>query len=962
MIKQDESCENGIQTSISERLQSYMDTLQFFDDSIDAYIYIYDMTRERLYLTDKIREKFPFPPAGEDGNQFSDWINMVYKKDRKFMDHYREMLISGEISSFNITYRIFNREGQKVWVDVTGTIRENVQSLLLVGRVTEIGVGRIVDGLTGLYGPEKFTEDMNQNLKTSDGYLLVLGVDNFKNINLTQGRAFGDSILKQVAETLDRHTEYPMSLYRLDGDCFGVAFPGQREEDVTAFYQTVYEELKHLCSISAGVVAYKCGEGLDSRTIYQYVENALDQAKREGKARMIFFSEDYYQKNLEQVELLDEMRGCIREGCKGFSLLYQPQISSWDYQIYGAEALLRFDSPTRGRVGPVEFIPLLEESGLICPVGEWILKTAVRQCKAWRERKPDFHISVNMSYVQLQQEGIADTVLNIVKEAGVPGEALTLEVTESIQLQNYSRYNKIFYTWKQYGIKISIDDFGTGYSSLSYLKSIEIDEVKIDRCFVDRIQHNAYNYRLLSNMIELAHSARIEVCCEGVETVEELMTLQELHTDLLQGYLFAKPCTAGEIEGIYFDAQSEAYQDRKAREAKFLQMSASESGELLERLQKEEIGSIIESMEELVYVSDLETHELYYMNAVGRRITGVYDYKGGKCYQVLQGMDHPCEFCTNCKLCEEEFYVWEKENTFLNRHYILKDKLIPWQGKIARLEIAIDVTEKEIVSQAIQKKLDFEQAIVKSYQALASGHDRESITMDAMQIIGEFCKSDRAYVLRPKVSSELWDVDCEWLAPGTASIRDQFPMTQEQVMALGDGQTTVTPILQGGHAIGLVCVDHSRNQEDMDIASMIAYFLGYMMISAEKQVKITQLLESRLEEILSHTDLGLWMIRMDPKTGACELYPDRVLCRIIDMEESMTPEESYRYWYDGVKDEYYDYVNQQMEKMVHSGEIVHLEYLWHFPTKGDVPTRCVGVRRQDIDGMICLEGYHWVVS
>ena len=171
--------------------------------------------------------------------------------------------------------------------------------------------------------------------------------------------------------------------------------------------------------------------------------------------------------------------------------------------------------------------------------------------------------------------------------------------------------------WKQFGIKVSIDDFGTGYSSLSYLKSIEIDEVKIDRCFVNRIQYNAYNYRLLSNMIELAHSAQITVCCEGVETVDELLTLQELHADLQQ----------------------------------------------------------------------------------------------------------PCEFCTRDKLSEDEFYVWELEDQFLNRHYILKEKLIPWQGKIARLKIAIDITEKEFVSKSIQKRLEFEKAIVDSCKTLARESD-----------------------------------------------------------------------------------------------------------------------------------------------------------------------------------------------------------------------------------------------
>ena len=199
---------------------------------------------------------------------------------------------------------------------------------------------------------------------------------------------------------------------------------------------------------------------------------------------------------------------------------------------------------------------------MICPVGLWVLETALKDCKRWRQINPDVHVSVNVSYVQLEEEDIVDDVLDILKESGLPGEALTLEVTESRQLQDFVHYNAVFERWKKTGIEISVDDFGTGYSSLAYLKELRIDEIKIDRCFVSGIQFASYNYHLISNVLELAKDANIRVCCEGVEKKEEMRILGELNTYLMQGYLFSKPCPKEEFEKLYIDNGEPEYYQR----------------------------------------------------------------------------------------------------------------------------------------------------------------------------------------------------------------------------------------------------------------------------------------------------------------------------------------------------------------------------------------------------------------
>lgn len=709
-------------------LDAYLHTICLLDQITDDYIYLYDLQTNRIYLTEKFHQKYSVPMAGDEGNLLSDFIQIIDIRDREILKWNLRQIHSGVKKEFNAEYRVLDKKGHSVWVNDKGITRcdENGKPIILVGRVTELAFNRMIDRLTGLRNEDKFMVDIEKSLQLCDGYLMLLGVDNFKDINIKHGRSYGDYILRMITEILEKHSEHSLNLYRLTGDCFAINFPQKEQEEVSAFYESLKKELEEYCTISAGVVAYKRNDATDGGAVYQYAENALDRAKREGKNTLVFFSPDDYQRSLERIELQNELKASVQDNCRGFYLCYQPQINCHDFSLYGAEALLRYESQKCGLVGPNEFIPLLEQTGLIRTVGLWVLKTALYQCKEWRKLSPNFHISVNISYVQLRQSGITDMVLNLLKEVGLPGDALTLEVTESMQLQDYIYFNKIFYEWKRYGIKISIDDFGTGYSSLSYLKGIDVDEAKIDRCFVNRIEYNAYNYRLLANIIELAHGAHIRVCCEGVEIEEELAALQELHPDLLQGYLFSKPCTTQEFEQAYIRTDTQEYQARTARAAQFRRMDSYEKQKFFETLKQEEISSIVENLDEVIYVSDVDTYDMYYMNQAGRRLLGIYDYKGCKCYAVIQGRSEPCEFCTNAQLKEDCFHVWKTKNLYLDGQYIIKDRLIPWQGKQARLEIAIDITKKEIERQEEQKKLDFAQAIVQACLASTGESDTET--------------------------------------------------------------------------------------------------------------------------------------------------------------------------------------------------------------------------------------------
>lgn len=823
---------------LEKNQELYMQTIQFLDESMEDYLYLYHFGSNRLYLTRRICEKFDIE-SGEDGIPLHTWIQLIAVKDRgRFEQNIRDIR-NGVRGYHEIEYRLRDRQGNKVWVYCRGKLVKDTtgESVFLIGSISELEKKYRTDGLTGLWTFEKFMKDLDKCVHENRGCLMIFGFDDFKSINMKNGRKRGDDLLRRAGEFLEEQRDPFLRPYRLEGDCFAINFIGKTQKEAYGFYMKLKQRLEPGSSISAGVVGYQMDEGENGGMIYQYAVNAMERAKKEGKSRLVVFNFEDYQKQLDQLKFQEELALSVKQGCSGFYLCYQPQIDNRNFHLYGAEALLRYQSPSRGLVSPVEFIPILEKTGLICEVGEWVLKTALKQCAKWRETLPDFHMNVNLSYRQLQQNDIVNRVLNVLYETEVPGDALTLELTESIQLQDYGFYNKIFSEWKKYGIKIAIDDFGTGYSSLAYLRNLDVDETKIDRSFVNRIQSDSYNFLLLSNMIDLAHRTQIQVCCEGVETEEELMALQELNPDILQGFLFAKPYRPEEFEEYYMKNGSTKYREREEKEESLRRKKIQEDKTSLEGRRKDEVLNIVDGLEEVIYVADNDTHEIYYMNAAGQRMTGAYHYEGCKCYSVLQGRDAPCENCNLKKLRADAFYTWEMKNTFLNRHFVVKDKIIQWHGKEARLEIAIDVSN--LKGSTLEEK---------EWLYVASGKRDNTLS---------------------------WDF-------------------------------------------------------------------------------------SRL--LLNHIDLGMWVIRLDERNGKHEMYTDQVMNRILGLQEAMDPEACYIYWNQRINPDDAAYVNQAVQKTASGAGICQVQYAWNHPELGEVPVRCVGVRAKDRGGMICIEGYHRLLS
>lgn len=420
------------------------------------------------------------------------------------------------------------------------------------------------DHLTGLANNrllrEKIEEVISLREETPDEKfaILFLDLDRFKNINDTLGHEIGDKILKSVSQLLMGNLSYEYTISRLGGDEFIIVIPkiNYSEEAIDCAKQIIsllhqpihiYDYELHITG-SIGIAMFP-DDGQDVDTLIKHADTAMYRVKEQGKNSFAVYSPLKTDPTYEKLILENDLRKALQK--KEFIVYYQPKINIVEGTISGFEALIRWNHFKQGLISPATFIPVAEETGLIVPIGEYVMREAARQMVAWhRAGLPEVPIAVNLSTRQFLQSNLVQTVESILKETGLPPYLLELEITESMTI-DIERSIKILSRLKSLGIQISIDDFGTGYSSLHYLQQLPIDRLKIDQSFVQNITENENHAILVSTIIQMAKNLQLSVTAEGVETKHQAFYLQQQKCEEVQGYYFSKPLSAREIEEKY---------------------------------------------------------------------------------------------------------------------------------------------------------------------------------------------------------------------------------------------------------------------------------------------------------------------------------------------------------------------------------------------------------------------------
>jgi diguanylate cyclase (GGDEF)-like protein len=417
------------------------------------------------------------------------------------------------------------------------------------------------DALTGLPNRLAISELVTLEIARAQrsgrrAIVFYLDLDRFKDINDSLGHFAGDALLTQVATRLRGILRREDKLARLGGDEFLVLVTEDKVEDASTLAQRINgifgspfeiqgSQVKAAASIGICVLP---DDGADADTLLQHADAAMYEAKHQGGNQYAFYQESLGQRILQRLKLREDFKRALDH--TEFVLHFQPLVDMPSGKIIGAEALVRWEDPALGLRGPDQFIPCAEESGLILPLGEWVLRQACRQCKAWEEQGHDLYVAVNLSTRQFQDPDLVAKIKDALAEARLAPGKLELEITESAAMQDPEASIQVMNTLKSLGMRLAIDDFGTGYSSLSYLKRIPADIIKIDRSFVREIHNNPDDFAIVRTILALAVSLEKHCLAEGIETMAHFEVLRALGCHFAQGYWMSKPLSIAKFAAL----------------------------------------------------------------------------------------------------------------------------------------------------------------------------------------------------------------------------------------------------------------------------------------------------------------------------------------------------------------------------------------------------------------------------
>jgi diguanylate cyclase (GGDEF)-like protein len=418
------------------------------------------------------------------------------------------------------------------------------------------------DPVTGLPNRNLLHDRISQAIHFARRYertvaILFIDLDDFKVVNDSLGHNVGDQLLRELGKRFLACVREVDSVARIGGDEFVIVLTGiAHRSDVSAIAEKVLEALAKpfilegrevFISSSIGIASYP-RDGQNEATLLKNADSAMYHAKERGKGNYQFYAAEMNEMALERLSLINDLHRALERN--EFVLHYQPQVNIASGKISGVEALIRWQHPRKGTIPPMKFIPVAEETRLIIPIGQWILRSACAQAMEWHRAGFEITLSVNLSVLQVEERKLVELVEDTLRETGMNPKFLELELTENILIQRPDIIYNVFQQLRGLGVRLAIDDFGTGYSSLSYLSKLPIDKLKIDRSFIHDLANNADDRSIVEAIISMAHSLRLRSIAEGVETPEQEKILRRLDCDELQGYIYSPPLPHEELTAL----------------------------------------------------------------------------------------------------------------------------------------------------------------------------------------------------------------------------------------------------------------------------------------------------------------------------------------------------------------------------------------------------------------------------
>lgn len=544
------------------------DAIRILNPCMNDYLYVFDLKEDYYVISKHATERFILP-SDKFYNATKKHEDFVYPEDISMLGKEIEQIKAGKKKFHDMKYRWLDKHNNPVWINCRGSVLfdENTQPHYLVGCINEIGVKPEADNVSGLLGEyalDRYIKDTCTD-NIPDGFIIRMSIDNFSTINADFGMSYGDFILKRTAECILESIKPTQKLFKAGSDEFIIVdFNGSSINEAVDIYKQCKKHINNfiennryntIYTLSAGIINTR-DITLEEENYVKLSEFALKTAKDNGRNNYYIYSKTDYDSYKRKLYISKALHNAVNEDFKGFQVFYQPVVDASTYMLTGAEALMRFSIKKEGvdeceYISPVEFIPVLEETGLIIPAGRWILEQSAKQCSIWNEHVKDFRVNINVSYIQVMKSDVFSDIISVIDKYSLQPSCIGIELTESGYLDSSTHFNHLWRKLKDNGVYVILDDFGTGYSNLHCLSDLKPNYIKIDRTFTLKALKNKYDYKLMTYIIDMAHSLGLKLCIEGVETSDDLRQLRQSGVDYIQGYLFGKPYPAVEFEKRY---------------------------------------------------------------------------------------------------------------------------------------------------------------------------------------------------------------------------------------------------------------------------------------------------------------------------------------------------------------------------------------------------------------------------